>query len=359
MSITYDIIYIGTGPINILDAYYQANTGKKVLMLDSKSQVGGAWVAIPVGDYGDLEIGCHIWSYNKKVYDFLENLLQLDLVDLKPQPYFLKRNSKIIYDHKNLFLTSKTIAKKLIRGKFKGTYDFIFSNPSSRMPIIPKRYKYPKGGAREFQEKLTQLIKSVPVDIKLNEEVEKIEYRGDKWQIKCKGAAEFSSDKVIMTATSHLKEISYKNATVKLDYSFINYTHFHIVIKGKPNKPISYIRVLDHDYIHRISDITYQLSDRSEDVSVLLIGVFDDKVKNMDDEDVMGVLRTYLIHQKFITEENEIIYYQKNRFPTAYSSGEQRQKINDFDDSIELLATTDLIYGLYFRMPYWKEKGFI
>ena len=39
----YDLVYIGTGPILILDALNETLKGNKVIMIDSANKVGGAW----------------------------------------------------------------------------------------------------------------------------------------------------------------------------------------------------------------------------------------------------------------------------------------------------------------------------
>ena len=355
MSEAKDIIYLGTGPINVIEA--SLISGKKQLLIDSKNQIGGAWVAIEVGNYGRLEIGCHIWSYHKASYDFLQNFLQLDLIKLSPQPYFLKGKSKLIYDHKNAIITIKQTGKKLISGKLKAAYNYLKNDPEARFPIIPKPYLYPKGGAREFQEKLISKFSESNGEIRLNTEITHIKHNGMHWECYDTDKNLFLTKKIILTATSSLRTIEFQSQKIDLEYSYINYTHLHFIIEGKPLKPFSYIRLLNHDFIHRLSDITTQLSEKEENCSVLLVGVFDDKFNGLENlETAVNLIREYLIENKFIEKDQQILYTQKNTFKTAYINQEQRKKINRLDDSIELYSTTDLIFGVESKLQDWVKS---
>ncbi|UKN03310.1 hypothetical protein K6119_07255 [Paracrocinitomix mangrovi] len=361
MSTTYDRIYIGSGPINIIDTHLHAKKGQKILIVDDKQQIGGAWVAIPVGEYGNLEIGCHIWSYNQNVYKFLNDILEIELVPLKPQPYFKTGNSKLIYDHKNLLLTSKRVTKDIITGKFKQASAFIKTNPAARFPLVPKTYLYPKGGAREFQEALQALVaNNSNIQFKFGEKVNTIEFDQGNWNLITSSGETYQTKSLILTSTSNINVVKYGDTTIAIKHRNLNYTHYHLVFKGQVKKKVSYVRVLKDDLIHRVSDITNQLSDASKDISVLLVGVFDSKIKDYSsEEEVKTAVHKYLRDNKIISDDNELLFAQLNRFPTEYINKEQRVQINNLEDSIELIHTTDLIYGFYYRMQDWKKKGLI
>lgn len=356
MSEVRDIIYLGSGPINVIEA--SLNPDKNQLIIDSKNQIGGAWVAIEVGKFGNLEIGCHIWSYHKASYEFLRSFLELDLIKLSPQPYFLKGKSKLIYDHKNAIITIKQTGKKLIKGKFMAAFKYLKEDPEARFPIIPKPYLYPRGGAREFQEKLISKFNESNAEIALQTEITTIKHNGKLWECYDRDQNLFLSKKIILTATSTLRSIEFGSQKIDLEFSYINYTHLHFIIEGKPLKPFSYIRLLNHDFIHRLSDITTQLSEKEENCSVLLIGVFDDKFNELENlETAIELIREYLITNKFIEKDQQILYTQKNTFKTAYINQGQRKTINGLDDSIELYSTTDLIFGVESKLKDWLKTS--
>ncbi|MBD3638446.1 MAG: NAD(P)/FAD-dependent oxidoreductase [Crocinitomicaceae bacterium] len=361
MDDVYDKVYIGSGPINVIDAYLHSERGDKVALIDAGGQIGGAWVAIPVGEYGNLEIGCHIWSYNKKVYRFLTSFLDLDMVNMRPQPYILKGNRKMIYDHKSLYLTPKYILKQVFYGDFKAAGNFLLRrHPAARMPIIPRAYRYPKGGAREFQDKLKSLIGDSKVTVKLNTKAVELNYTDDNWEIIDKDGIILRSKNVVLTATSNIERITYDNKLLELNHSYITYSHFHLIVSGDLLKPISYIRVLNNSHIHRISDITNQLSQSRKNETVLLVGVFDKTISEWgSDEQIAEKILAFLVEKGYLAKSNELVNFQKNRFPTAYINGQQHQLINNLDPSIELISTTDLVYGFYTQLKKWKSKNLL
>ena len=352
----FDRVYIGTGPISVADAVHQSHQQAKILLIDEKQQVGGAWVAIPVGSYGELEIGCHIWSYNQKVYDFLASFYDLRLIDLQPQPYFLRGDTRISYDQKHALTTLKSVGRYFKKGKFAQAFQYLRSDPSARFPIISKKYRYPKGGARDLQRSVEQKIKVFNLSTRLGTSVEGLKWEDDAWSLILTEGSTIRSNDVVLTATSSIQSIRTANETIALEHKPLNYTHFHLVVKGKPKKPCSYVRVLNHSIIHRVSEITYQLEGvEDEPITVYLIGVFDSALpKNQSNEAVANDLHRYLIERGFIRLENTLLYQQVNRFETTYIERSQRNRVNALPH-LELLATTDLIYGFHHKLDDWLK----
>ena len=350
----FDRIYIGTGPISVTDALHHKAKSARILMIDDKNQVGGAWVAIPVGQYGDLEVGCHIWSYNKEVYQFLEKFYQLDLIDLKPQPYFLRGRTRISYDQKHGVTTLKQIGKYLKKARLGQAINYMRKDPSARFPIIAKKYRYPQGGARDLQQALVKRIDRAEIGIQLSTTVEKMNFENNEWQLMLSNGSEVKSKEVVLTATTSVRTIEANGKTLELNHKPLNYTHFHLVVKGKPKKPCSYVRVLNHPIIHRLSEVTYQLEhEQKEPVTVYLIGVFDKTLpKDMSEGEMADELHHYLIGQGYIQSENELIYQQINRFETTYIERSQRPSVAELPQ-LKLLATTDLIYGFHTYLKDW------
>jgi hypothetical protein len=358
----FDQTYIGTGPISVIDACIQNAVGKKILMLDEKAQMGGAWVAIDVGEFGRLEIGCHIWSYNKKAYNFLEDFFDLDLIELTPQPYFIKGKTRLIYDHKNGLTTLKNAARYFKQLNFKKLGGYLRHHPAARFPVIPKKYLYPKGGARDLQKAIEKKVATSTITTALQTQITTLNKVQDGWELLNEDGKSYFTKNITLTSTSAVREINFEDKSLQLTHRYLNYTHFHILVKDKLLKPCSYIRVLDDKIIHRISDITYQLEAKVEKgYSVILVGVFDAELEKLEainsgDEAAMEYIVAYLVRKGFLAENPNVAYSQKNKFETTYIPQEQIDAINVMDDSIKVMATTDLIYGVYFRLKDWSVK---
>lgn len=351
----YDRIFIGTGPIAIMDACIAANAGEHILLIDQKDQAGGAWGAIPVGDFGELEIGCHIWSYHKAAYAFIQDFFKLDLIPLHPQPYFLNGKLRIQYDHKNGFTFLKKTGKYLLRFDFKGLADYVNKNPAARFPVFPKTYLYPRGGARELQRAMVTKMNEAGLALCFNTRIIEMVKTGDYWELKDVKGKVFKSRAISLTSTSSVENVWCDKQELTLTHRSVNYTHYHLVIQGKLWKPCAYIRVLNHPLIHRLSDITYQLEKQADqDLTVLLVGVFDSAINGLDEKEVLAKITDYLVKGGFLQPNSEFLYTQKNSFETTYIPENQLEKLEALDESITVLRTTDLMYGIHYTLPKWK-----
>ena len=77
----YDFIFLGTGIISILEAVYQERCGKKVLMLDKDSDIGGAWRPINIFNLKDVENAIHYFLHNRESFQFMKSNLGWDIIE--------------------------------------------------------------------------------------------------------------------------------------------------------------------------------------------------------------------------------------------------------------------------------------
>ncbi|MES2799869.1 MAG: hypothetical protein V4638_07620 [Bacteroidota bacterium] len=328
-----------------------------MLLVDEKSQVGGAWGVTQVGDFGSLEIGCHIWSYNQSAYGFMQDFFKLNLIQLHPQPYFLKGKVRINYDHKNGIIALKNVAKFLFHLKIKELIHFLRKNPSARFPLFSKRYLYPKGGAREFQQAMIAKIEALRIPVCYNTALDEITKQDEIWELKAKDGTIFKSRTITLTSTSSIKTIYKDHLALELTHKLVNNTHIHLVINGPLQKPCPYVRVLDHTLIHRVSDITYQLENQIDSSSsVLLVGIYDAAMKDLSEESTVQSILSFLKKNEFIDSKTELVFASKNSFATSYIDRTQVKKLELIDKSLNVLSTTDLMYGIHYALPHWKSK---
>ena len=93
----YDVIIIGAGPAGLTAAYELSDSGKKVLVLEKKPQVGGLAETKVFGDYR-YDIGPHrFFTKNKEVYDLFLEILDDDAVEVKRKTRILFKNSYFDY----------------------------------------------------------------------------------------------------------------------------------------------------------------------------------------------------------------------------------------------------------------------
>jgi hypothetical protein len=284
----------------------------------------------------------------------MKDFFQLDLIELNPQPYFIKGKTRLSYDRKNALVTMKRAGGYLRRFDRKGLIDFIRNNPSARIPVFPKKYLYPRGGARDLQSVLEKKVAISGIETKLNSHILEIRKKGELWELTAADGEVLETKSICLTSTSSIQHFYYEDKSFEITHRLVNYSHYHLVIKGALLKPCSYIRVLGNEIIHRLCDITYQLENEVEsDEKMLLVGFFDDESTTNSEEVILSNIKQFLIENKFVNSDVEITYAQKNRFTTSYIPNELREELNDLDDSIELLHTTDLMYGIHYKLEEW------
>ena len=76
----YDIVFVGTGIICVLEAVYQSLSGKSVLMIDQKSKIGGAWASLSIFGVHNVENAVHYFLPDSNAFEFLRNILNLEII---------------------------------------------------------------------------------------------------------------------------------------------------------------------------------------------------------------------------------------------------------------------------------------
>ncbi|PIS03445.1 MAG: hypothetical protein COT85_00235 [Chlamydiae bacterium CG10_big_fil_rev_8_21_14_0_10_42_34] len=92
----FDCIFIGTSPFSLLEALYQAQSGKKVLILEENSLCGGAWQSINACGIDHVDLGCHLVGTDTKLKAFFETYIGCKTVSLDdPTRPFIEGQDKL------------------------------------------------------------------------------------------------------------------------------------------------------------------------------------------------------------------------------------------------------------------------
>ena len=93
----YDLVIIGAGPAGLTAAYELANSNKRIIVLEKKSQVGGL-AETKVFEKYRYDIGPHrFFTKNKEVYDLFLEILDKDAVEVNRKTRILFKNSYFDY----------------------------------------------------------------------------------------------------------------------------------------------------------------------------------------------------------------------------------------------------------------------
>ena len=357
-SNTVDFISIGSGPISIFEALHQEAKGKSVLLIDQSSSIGGAWRTTNIEGIGELEIGCHIWSLDKASFEFIRSTLDIHLLPLKPQPYLIKGGKRISYDWKTNIITLRRFFSNLKSLNWK-RMQLDWKSPMYRLSLFPSKYLYPSRGATEFIEALQKRIDDSKLSFRMNEEVQKAIVSDDSCQLELKSGEEISGKELIITRLSNLQSIEWKGAKIKPEYRQFDYVHVHLVLSNSEGRAFSYIRWMDDEMIHRISDITDQTKGTAsfdKGKRVLIVGVHGHVYHDHEEEDLIDKIMTKLRSLKLIAASTALDHSQFNVFPSYYPGAETRGEIEAITSkNLSVLPSTDLIYAIHAQLPRWRE----
>ncbi|MFY7842799.1 MAG: NAD(P)-binding protein [Rhabdochlamydiaceae bacterium] len=78
----YNCIFVGSSPIVLLEACYQSLIGKKVLVVEKSSRLGGAWQTIDVCGLKEVDTGCHHLFNSQEVKHFLDRYVGCEMVPI-------------------------------------------------------------------------------------------------------------------------------------------------------------------------------------------------------------------------------------------------------------------------------------
>lgn len=345
----YNVVILGTSPLGITEAVWQKSNGKSVINIDDKAAAGGAWTTIQHEGIPAVEIGCHIWEVEKSATDFLRSFYDLNLVSLKPQPRILKKGFSIPYGWKMNLSTLKYIVKRLMRFEIKRmkaglrTPEFTFS-------FVPRKYLYPKGGANELHSKVMGKIESEKLEISLNTELKTVKLTENKVELELKNGAKFSCDHLVLSSLSSIETIAFEDGSIiSPETKQVDYIHVHLLLKTSIPRKFSYERWMDDEYIHRVSDMTSQVSEELNATEKLIcVGIHAKKYHASNHEQLLEEILNRLKARKLIESKAELITHGFNVFPSHYNPQEKLTEIEKRSNGkISVLRSTSFTYSFY------------
>jgi hypothetical protein len=359
ISDRFDILIVGSGPISIIEACYQANEGKKILITEEKESLGGAWGTINALEYTNLEIGCHIWSYSTKAYDFIQKFLDVKLEEMNPSPKISFGNITVHYDYKNPALNLKLVKNHFQKKNYKKAISELFFPQHFPYHIIPQKYMYPRGGAGEFINKLINKTQDFNIEIITGAKVNDVAIFFEKNPVEATINGQlFSFKEIYFTSHSHIHKLKVNDKEISINHNSSSFYHYHLVFSGNSTKKQSYLRVMNDAIIHRISDITTQLEfwkENTNNRTILIVGVFPKAIENTDENILLKLICKKLKKYNFITDKSDLLACHLNKYG-MYRNDLKNNLPDDVSNIIKVHTSTDLMFGVAANVERWKEK---
>jgi len=328
------------------------------LNIDDKKVPGGAWVTVKYPDIPEVEIGCHVWSYNRKTYDWLEEFFQMNLGVHESQPKIIYKNKFIPYDLKANVLSVKAI----IQNSLKFNFEFlksIRSKPDIRFSLLPAKYKYPIKGAKDIHFNVKRLIEKNQLELLMDNLVEVVKVVKNGGQLILEGGKVVPfCEELVLTSLSRIKRFEFEDgSSYAPTYREVNYIHRHLIIKGNIRKRFSYLRLMNDKVIHRISDMTSQVKGELPDGQLLIcVGLFEESYNSMSEREQEDYILSNMKQHKLVSPDATVLNSDSNVFPSFYTPSKAFEEITRRSNSkIRFLRSTDFVYSFYNQLQRYSS----
>lgn len=248
-KLIFDVIIIGTSPICILEAVNRSRNGEKVMIVEKRNFIGGAWNSLNIFGLEDVENAIHYFLSNNKGINFLSKNLEIDIVECKFK-YRIFKFPILGYFH----LKYNSIISKLLDKTFNNNLSW-----ETTKNIFTKREKsyYFKNGSIDLIKKANKLLDDSDIIVNYNCNIKKIIFNDHKVCLFSENDENyFESKKVIFTNGSRLQNIYYNENKVEIIEKFQSRPSIHIFVNdSSPQKVKEAIFIKDSliKYVHEVS----------------------------------------------------------------------------------------------------------
>lgn len=379
MSREYDLLIVGSSPVCIAEAIYQASIGHSVCLVE-KGDFGGSWKCRDLFGLKNVELGPHVFNGYKR------DIKALRLFGVKPEPvdigYFDTTEEKLYknnldagrYQAKIKFWIKRIHEKpinflKLLYNLCQLVYVKFFNK-------IPRGY-YLKGGTYELLSRLTSNKNWSKVK-QVKARVTKIDvFGGSNCIVLLDNGDAVQVNQVILPLCSdlNLRELCPANSSeFKIEQNDFSSTQVVLKIKNNKIKNFfssflygrgSYIgnkNFLAKKSLKYISDITGCVSYNNNidlefmGISIITVAV-DTDVYIHDNSLDSDKLISDLICYDFISKESELIdYYFETVFGKITDSSIVKEFNLRFNGKIQLLKSESLLDSFSENYRRWKSS---
>jgi phytoene dehydrogenase-like protein len=344
----------------LIEANYIARTGRKVLVLEKNSRLGGAWGSLDNDEFPYLEIGCHYWDISRRGYEFLRSRLGLDLVPFDPQPKFIYRKLAIPYDCKQAVRIFRDLKLAFERRSLSSFFSNMLLCEYYRPRFFPftKQFLFPRGGSHELITKLATLAQVPNITILKNRCVDRIDFDFGRQRVRVGADGEsFVGNEIVAGTLAQLTD-AMRIRPGPGDMLRRVYVHVNLVVRDRVAPTFSYIRFLHHPAIIHMTDFTSSLRHWNANLSgrrIICIGIRDTFDKNVGDQEKIAQLVELLKEHDLVDPSATCELYYWSRYATELLSYEVQKKLErDFAPMFRQLPTTNFSNGIVSNLDRWE-----
>ena len=170
----YDNIIVGSSPLMLIEAYFLSKCGNSILIIEKNNVAGGSWQTFSFSEISNqIEVGCHVWYRDKKCFNFLNKVFDLDIENQKIQPKVYKNGRYYPYFFINLFVSLESLLSVTSLHKMRQIKSSLFS--FIRDICTKGEFQYPISGSYGFIQNILKKIENENIEIIYDTEIEKVD----------------------------------------------------------------------------------------------------------------------------------------------------------------------------------------
>ena len=353
-SFNYDNVILGSSPILLLEAVFLAISGKKVIILEKKERLGGAWYLLDFFNNISIESGCHIWYRDKRTYDFLKTKLGITLAPGNPQPRIIINNKKIPYKLKKFIKLYEGIRKNLLNPSYWPSLLRQFIEESSTV----SKYYYPRRGSVELIERLQKLINGLKIEVLKNQKLTEIKILKNHTEIELLDGKKIYCNKIIASSHTELDNLSLygKSKVIKNRNQNSNFS-IHILLETIEKIGLSYLHVLKNNTIIRVANLNFQIEKSNLNENLLCVQVTKKLVQeNGETEKTANLVLQELMNLKIIPLNSKLIKFKFSTYTCYYRNFDEAKKLKqELKQKVRFINSINLMYSISRELNRWLK----
>ena len=354
----YDYIFLGTGIISILEAVYQERCGKKVLMIDKDSDIGGAWRPINIFNSKKVENAIHYFLHDDKSFSFMKENLGWNIIETKNKLRLLsifsnKKYLKFKFNNPigrfiSLMINNNGSLKK-------NNIKYIFSTINKIRKEHNQKSYYIKEGAKKIystakvlldKSKVVVLFKTHIKSFNVDRKKKMVELFSENQTFRCK--------RLIITHGSRIREIKGNSDLFKIDEKYHPRPAVHLLVKDSLILSVKQWIFTNHNLIKYVHDITDISNNTKKGYKILVLALHHE---NKESRLIYKKIFQELIKAKILSKKAELSDWKWTdvHLPTLYDKDLEKIK-NNFHPYIDFLKTENFSRGIGIYSKKWSTK---
>jgi hypothetical protein len=357
----YDLIFIGTSMICVLEAVYQRQCGKSVLMLDQQEDMGGAWLTLNIFGLHDVENAIHYFLPDSYAFDFMKNTLAWDIIP-SPRKYRVfplpfGTYWTVPYDNAFGRLLGKTKVSSSHEKKwgippnFLRTIKEIFFEP--RQPSY-----YVRGGTPEMLRKVKSILLASKVEVKYSTIIDRIHINNQIQIVEVTTKEEkFYSNTIYFTHGSRISNLTDSSGPFPIQEKSHPRPAVHLLVRdASPSRMHECILTSDPliKYVHDVTHFSHESAELVGRKKILVLALHQD-VRKKDD-----IYRTIFerLKQVGMVSEKAVLenHYWQDIFLPRLDDADLHGLKDSFGSQVELLKTEDFARGIGYHARKWATR---